>query len=59
MRDRTVPHLPGFERIGMLSDFRNDHPVYAYQIANGLESILFLGTQGTSTATKPTTQNSR
>ena len=21
MRDRTVPHLPGFERIGMLSDF--------------------------------------
>ena len=47
MRDRTVPHLPGFEHICMLSDFRNDHPDYAYEIATGLESILFLGTPGT------------
>ena len=59
MRDRTVPHSPGFEHIGMLSDFRNDHPDYAYEIATGLESILFLGTPGTSTATTPTTPNSR
>ena len=43
----------------MLSDFRNDHPDYAYEIATGLESILFLGTPGTSTATTPTTTNSR
>ena len=59
MRSRTVPHLPGFELIGMLSDFRNDHPDYAYEIATGLESILFLGTSGTSTVTTPTTPNSR
>ena len=58
MRDRTVPHLPGFERIDMLSDFRNHHPDYAYEIATGLESIPFLGTPGTSTATTPTTTNS-
>ena len=58
MRDRTVPHLPGFERIGMLFDFRNGHPDYAYEIATGLESILFLGTPVTSTATTPMTPNS-
>ena len=59
MRDRNVPHLPDFERIGMLSDFRNNHRDFAYEIATELESILFPGTQGTSTATTPTTTNSR
>ena len=59
MRDRNVPHLPGFERLGMLSDFREDHPDYAYEFATGLESILFLGTPGTSTARTPTKTNSR
>ena len=59
MRDRNVPHLPGFDRMGMLSDLRNDHPEYAYEIATGLESILFLGTPGTSTATTLTKTNSR
>ena len=58
MRDRSVPHLSGFERMGMLSDFRNDHPDYAYEIATGLESILFLGTPGAPTSTTPTTTNS-
>ena len=58
MRDRNAPLLPGFERMGMLSDLRNDHPEYACDIATGLESILFLGTTGTSTATTPTTTNS-
>ena len=37
MCDRTVPHLPGFERMRMLYDFRDDHPDYAYEIATGLE----------------------
>ena len=46
------------ERVGTLSDFRNDHPDYAYEVATGLESILFLGTPGTSTAATPTTTNS-
>ena len=55
--DRNEPHLPGFERMGKLSDFQNDHPDYAYKIATGLESILFLGTP--ATATTPTTTNSR
>ena len=58
MRDRTVPHLPDLERIGMLSDFRNDHPDNSYEIATGHESILYLGTPGTSTTTTPATTNS-
>ena len=57
MRDRNVTHLPGFERMGTLSDFRNEHPDYAYKIATEIESIQFLGTPGTSTATTPTTTN--
>ena len=42
MRDRNVPHLPGFEGLGMLSDLRNDHPEYAYEIATGLESFCVI-----------------
>ena len=45
--------------MGILSDFRNAHPDYAYEISTGLESVPFLGTPGTSTATTPTTTNSR
>ena len=59
MIDGTVPPVPGFELIVMLSNFRNDRPDYAYEFATGLESILFLGTPGTSTATTVTTTNSR
>ena len=67
MRNRTSDARPNrtalnqfrTERMGMLSDFRDEHPDYAYEIATGLESILLLGTQGTSTAATATTTSSR
>ena len=45
-RDRNVPHLPGHERMGFLSDLRNDDPYPAERIANELESILYLREAG-------------
>ena len=42
-RDRTVPHLPGHEHMEFLSNLRNDDPELAERIADGLESILYLG----------------
>ena len=58
-RDRTVPHLPGHERMGFLSDPGNDDPELAERIADGLESILYLGDPGNSVTTIPTTMDSQ
>ena len=58
-RDSNVPHLPGHERMGFLSDLRNDDPELAERIADGLESILYLGDPGKSVTTTPTTMDSR
>ena len=58
-RDRTVPHLPGHKRMGFLSDLRNDDPELAERIADGFESILYLGDPGKSVTTTPTTMDSR
>ena len=58
-RDRNVPHLPGHERMGFLSDVRNDDPELTERIADVLESILYLGDPGNSVTTTPTTMDSR
>ena len=58
-RDRTIPHLPGHERMGFLSDLRNDDLELAERIAEGFESILYLGDHGKSVTTTPTTMDSR
>ena len=58
-RDRKVPYLPGHERMGFLSDLRNEDPELAERIADGLESILYLGDPGNFVTTTPTTMDSR
>ena len=58
-RDRNVPHLPGHGRMGFLSDLRNDDPELAESIADGIESILYLGDPGNSVTTTLTTMDSR
>ena len=45
--------------MGFLSDLRNDDPELAERIADGLESILYLGDPGKSVTTTPTTMDSR
>ena len=45
--------------MGFLSDVRNDGPELAGRIADGLESILYLGDPGNSVTTTPTTLDSR
>ena len=42
-----------------ISDLRNDDPELTERIADGLESILYLGDPGKSVTTKPTTMDSR
>ena len=45
--------------MGFLSDLRNDDPELAERIADGLESILYLGDPENSVTTTPTTMDSR
>ena len=58
-RHRTVPHLPGHERMGFLSHLRNDDPETAERTADGREPILYLGDPGDSVRTTRTTMDSR
>ena len=45
--------------MGFLSDLRNDDPELAESVADGFESILYLGAPGNSVTTTPTTLDSQ